>query len=141
MNEPEDPAWMHVLGRVLIVALVSLMIILRLWLALTMAAEKPRFVVSVTPQFSIAGESPVLLIATIRGDETEEFYCPARELWWNGERVSRAESECPPFEEREEYPRRWIYYLDRVRGVHWAVVKLLKSDRVVAQGEARWEVR
>lgn len=104
------------------------------------AGEKSRLVVSATPMISIMNESPVLIMAKITGEETEDYYCPALELWLNKTRVKSQESDCPPFEKREDYPRFWIWYVNKARGDHEAEVRLLKNNRLVAKGSVTWRV-
>ena len=91
------------------------------------------------------GCSEVLLTAEIRGPETERFYCPA--VTWefpDGTRASE-ESDCPPFEEREEFPRRWsrrVCAPAHPQGDAWIVtVKLSRSGHTVAQASVDFWVK
>jgi hypothetical protein len=50
---------------------------------------------------------PILVTVEIVGPETEKYYCPEVVwVWPNGTRSSE-ESDCEPFEQRSDYPRRF----------------------------------
>jgi hypothetical protein len=130
--------------NLLLTTLASITIVVFVWNAMV-ASRTPSLVLTVRPQLSVAGSNPILLMAKIEHDEVEAWYCPGRELWLDGDRVSRAEEDCPPFAEREEYPRRWIWYIARVEGHHDALVRLVKGEgkgeREIARGTTWWEVQ
>jgi len=73
-------------------------------------AEAPDVRLRAAPRISIAppgGATPILLTAEIVGPETEAYYCPEVVwVWPNGSRSSE-ESDCEPFEQRGDYPRRF----------------------------------
>ncbi len=99
------------------------------------------FELRASPRISVASDKPLYLMAYIRGDESEEFYCPKIELEIDGERVSTRESDCPSFDNRDEFPRYWVWYWKRVQGDHTARVTLLRAGRVIARAEANWSVQ
>ncbi len=75
-------------------------------LALLVNADKPRLTTRVFPAVQTVdlsnGCSEVLMTAEITGVESEEWYCPKVEWEFpNGTRATE-ESDCPPFEKRNE---------------------------------------
>ena len=77
---------------------------------------KSRLETRVFPRMALynPGKPPVFTVfAEIKGEESEEFYCPSVE-WSVGEGVDRLISEevsdCPPFEKRNH----WVYNQNRV---------------------------
>ena len=72
--------------------------------------EDPDVQLRAAPRTSIAppgGITSILLTAEIVGPETEKYYCPEVVwVWPNGTRSSQ-ESDCEPFVERIDYPRRF----------------------------------
>ena len=55
----------------------------------------------------VGGYRSILLTAEIVGPESEEYYCPEVVWVWSDSTRSATESDCDPFEERSEYPRRF----------------------------------
>ena len=108
-------------------------------------AEDPDLLLRAAPRVSIAppgGVTPILLTAEIVGPETEEYYCPEVVwLWPNGTRSSQ-ESDCEPFAERVEYPRRFsrrIAAHSHPRA-YLVCVELRKGDEMIDRSCARYRV-
>lgn len=120
---------------------------LAILLALGAASSSTHLVTRATPRLSLADGacSSVLLIAEIVGPETEEWYCP--KVTWeipDGTRSSE-ESDCPPFDQREEFRRLWRRRIcappTPVGTDAWEVgVELSKSGRTVAHGVVQFTV-
>lgn len=74
-------------------------------LLLAAQSDKPSLVIRVSLPVSLAssatGCSPILLVAEIKGPETEPWYCPRVDWEWPNGTVSTTESDCPPFEARD----------------------------------------
>jgi hypothetical protein len=109
-------------------------------------AEEPDVRLRAVPRNSLAplgGVTPILLTAEIEGPENEAYYCPEVVwVWPNGTRSSE-ESDCEPFEERREYPRR---FTKRIAAHAYArdyvvCVELRKSGEAVNRSCARFRVR
>jgi hypothetical protein len=67
--------------------------------------KKPTLVVLVSPRISQAGvgsASPVTVTAVLAGPEDEQFYCPQVVFIAPDGTESREESDCAPFEHRNE---------------------------------------
>lgn len=109
-------------------------------------AEDPDLLVRAAPRVSIAppgGITPILLTAEIVGPESEDYYCPeVIWLWPNGTRSSQ-ESDCEPFADRVDYPRRFT----RRIGAHshprdyMVCVELRKGGTMVDRSCTRYRVR
>lgn len=87
----------------------------------------------------------MLLTAEIRGPETEEWYCPAVEWTFpDGTRASE-ESDCAPFADRDDFPRRWsrrVCAPAHPNGGSWTVgVRLSRSGHTIARAEVEFWVR
>jgi hypothetical protein len=109
-------------------------------------AEDPDVRLRAAPRISLAppgGVTPILLTAEIVGPETEAYYCPEVVwVWPNGTRSSE-ESDCEPFEERGEYPRR---FTKRIAAHAYArdyvvCVELRKGGEAIDRSCARYRVR
>jgi hypothetical protein len=117
-------------------------------LLLALADDKPGLRTRVFPAVSIAGPtgcSEVLLTAEIVGPEVEGWYCPAIEWTFpDGTRASE-ESDCAPFDEREEYPRLWrrrVCAPAHPHGLEWTVeVRLSRSGKTIARAEQKFIVK
>lgn len=118
-------------------------------LLLSQNADKPRLETRVFPAVQnedlSRGCSQVLMTAEIKGVEDELWYCP--QVVWEMPDGTQAmeESDCAPFEEREEYPRIWrrrICAPAHPNGEHWSIfVKLIKNKEVLARSEIRFVVK
>lgn len=118
-------------------------------LALITQADQPKLVTRVFPQVQTVdlarGCSTVILTAEIKGVEDERWYCP--KIVWSMPDGTEAmeESDCAPFEEREDYPRIWrrrVCVPAHPYGQAWSVrVKLLKNGKQFAQDEIRFYVK
>lgn len=127
--------------------IMKLMLILLLLLAHN--ADKPRLETRVFPAMQTVdlakGCSQVLMTAEIKGTEDEGWYCP--QVIWEMPDGTQAmeESDCAPFEEREDYPRIWrrrICAPAHPIGEPWTVnVKLKKNDKTIAFAEIRFVVK
>jgi len=83
---------------VLLVALVASQIIENTGARLGPDQGKPRLDITASPRVSMAGVggvSPVTISAWLRGEETEEFYCPR--VTFRAQTDSVEESDCAPF--------------------------------------------
>lgn len=118
-------------------------------LLLAQNADKPRLETRVFPAMQTVdlskGCSQVLLTAEIKGVEDERWYCP--QVIWEMPDGTQAmeESDCPPFEEREDYPRIWrrrVCAPAHPKGDPWSVyVRLKKNDKVIGFSEIRFVVK
>jgi hypothetical protein len=87
---------------------------------------------TVSPRIGIA---PIMVRARaeIVGPETEEWYCPEVQ-WQYGNSSAGIMSDCPPFENREYYERRYSRVIPfRHSGRYTIVVTLLKWGRPIAE--------
>jgi len=72
--------------------------------------KDPDLRLRVQPRVSQAppgGYRSILLTAEIVGPEDEDYYCPEVVWVWSDSTQSSTESDCDPFEERTDYPRRF----------------------------------
>ena len=114
------------------------MIPLVLWLTTATVKPTTRLEIRATPRLSTATLcSEVLVVAEIKGPEVERFYCPRVEWAWPDGTMSSEESDCPPYETHELFPRFWskrICLGPNPLGLEWAIsVRLLKRNEVIAQ--------
>jgi len=81
-------------------------------------------------------ETPIMLTASLGGEEVERLYCP-RVVWeWPDGTESTEESECPPFADRGEYPRRWTKWIAlAVPGEYPVKVRWEMAGRRVGRAE------
>ena len=87
----------------------------------------------------------VLLVAEIRGPEVESWYCPRLEWEFPDGTRATEESDCPPFDQREEFPRFWsrrVCSPATPQGVdEWTVgVTLSRAGHVLAHDVIRFMV-
>jgi len=117
-------------------------------LLLLTAVGKPTLNVRVFPQVSVVnlsqGCTTVLLTAELAGEESEKWYCP--KVTWEFPDGTQAteESDCAPFEERDEYPRIWRRRLcapAHPQGEAWIVYVSLSKKDVIARQEIRFFVK
>lgn len=109
-------------------------------------AEDPDLRLRAAPRVSLAppgGVTPILLTAEIVGPETEEYYCPEVVWMWPNGTHSSEESDCEPFEQRSDYPRR---FFKRIAAHAFArdyvvCVELRKSGEAVDRSCAKYSVR
>lgn len=125
-------------------------LVLLAWWSLTLvvltlaAAAEPSLSLRASPPVVMAGRE-VLLTAELHGEEREDWYCPA--VKWRfpdgteGGCGSSVESDCPPFEERDDYPRRWTCRVRPGEGTHVFWVELSKAGKRKAAQSVTVEVR
>jgi hypothetical protein len=109
-------------------------------------AETPGVKLRASPRVSMAppgGVTPILLTVQIVGPETEQYYC-AEIIWlWPDGTRSSEESDCDPFAERTNYPRRFSRRI--AAPAHYreyqVCVALRKGGEVFDQSCARYTVR
>jgi len=88
--------------------------------------KKPAFALRASRQMAFPGV-PILLTAALDGgEEVEEYYCPLIEWTWANGTHSREGGDCPEFDKREDYPRRWT---------RWVALTVPGEYKV----EVRWE--
>jgi hypothetical protein len=107
--------------------------------------ERPDLRLRVTPRYSLAppgGFRTVLLTAEIVGPETEEYYCPEVVWVWTDSTQSSSESDCDPFEQRSEYPRRFTrrVRMPPARFDYRVCVELRKGGEAVDRSCVRYSV-
>jgi len=104
--------------------------------------SKPSLELRASPRISTAIVcSNVLLLAQIVGPEEEAWYCPAVEWILPDGTSHKEESDCPPFSEREEYPRLWTRRICAPPG-DWTVdVRLSKDGRLLRRGSIDFWVK
>lgn len=79
--------------------------------------------------------SEVLLSLTLEGKEEEKYYCPEVE-WEYGELRNREYSDCPSYDSRDEYPRRWSRRVVLGCG-DWPIrARILKNSKTLLTAEA-----
>jgi hypothetical protein len=72
----------------------------------------------------------------ITGTVTEEWYCPAIEVTWPDETVTKRESDCPPFDQRDTEQRfRWTFNHGFPVGTWKVKACLYKSGATLACSE------
>jgi hypothetical protein len=102
--------------------------------------DQPDMVVRATPRYALwnFGEGvQVTLVVEVVGREDEKFYCPELEIYWGDGDVKGRLSDCPPFEQRAEFPRRYVYthrYLSP--GMYVPRVIVRKGSRIIKRLEA-----
>jgi hypothetical protein len=106
-----------------------------------LAGDRPRNPKPVARAAPRAGFPPLRVHVTARlegGDDTEAWYCPAVEWSIRNVEMTTAlrESDCPPYDQREEYPRSWSRDYVLPAGDWTVVVRFLHGDRVLGVAEA-----
>lgn len=109
-------------------------------------AKDPDVRLRAAPRVSLAppgGVSPILLTAEIVGPETEKYYCPEVVWIWPNGTYSSEESDCEPFEERSDYPRRFTRRIaaHAFTRDYVVCVELRKSGEPVDRSCAKYSVR
>lgn len=86
--------------------------------------HRPTLVLRSSRMLTLPGQPITLTAELVGGEDTETFYCPA-EVWrWPDGTESVHEPDCPAFDARVEFPRRWT-----------------KRGSLAAPGVYRFEVR
>lgn len=89
---------------------VPLLVMIYLATVALMEVVRPKLELRAFPLMSIAnpaGCSSVLFIAEIKGPEAEDFYCPGVRWTWPNGTESFEESDCAPWDQKDDFPRRW----------------------------------
>ena len=104
------------------------------------APQKPYLTLRASPQMGLP-PLRVLLTAEIKGEETDTFYCPEIAWLWPNETVSTEGGDCTPFEQRDDFQRRWTRGVTLGVPGRWTFwVELRKSGRVIAREPVTVEV-
>ena len=107
---------------------------------LTSAASKAK---AVRPSISLValpavGFSPahIVFTAELKGDPSEDLYCPAVEWDWGDDTGTASKYDCDPFEPvKSEIKRRFVTEKTFNLPGEWRVeIRLKQKDRVVAKG-------
>lgn len=125
------------------------MTLLLLLLILSSENDQTHLVAKAHPRLSIApvgtGCSQITITAEIKGSESEGWYCPRVEFLRPDGTRSSQESDCPPFTEREEFPRIWRHRVcapPHPHGMDWTIaVRLYRGDKVIGFADAIFTVR
>lgn len=91
-------------------SVVAFLTLIYLASAALVETGRPRLELHAYPLMSIAapgGCSSVLFAAEIKGPEAEDWYCPSVRWGWPDGTHSFEESDCPSWQEKDEFPRRW----------------------------------
>jgi len=111
-----------------------------------MGSRHPSPALRSSPRFGFPGQTFLFTAELKGGEDTEKFYCP-KVVWIYPEPKglgdsmnSITESDCPPFENREDYPRRWTWTMQFwASGEHQIHVLWLRGDKVI--GKATTTIR
>ena len=102
--------------------------------------DEPDMVIRASPRYALWNHGKgvlVTLVVEVIGIEHERFYCPELEVHWGDGSVSGRLSDCVPFEERADFPRRYIYthqYLSP--GTYIPRVLVRKGSKIIKRLEA-----
>jgi len=112
---------------------------LLLWVLFTLESE-PRLVVNVTPKIALAqasvGGAPVTVRFAIKGDVTEEWYCPRIDVEWPDSTNTMREADCEPWPDHIHTSSVWSFTRTFPSG-EWKVRGCLsKADRKIACTDA-----
>jgi len=91
------------------------------------------------------GCSTVILTAEIKGVEDEKWYCPKITWEMPDSTIASEESDCQPYETREDYPRIWrrrVCAPAHPYGEPWSVwVRIEKNGKTLGRQEIRFWVK
>ena len=105
--------------------------------------KKPALELRSSPRFGFSPLNVLFVLELKGGDETEEYYCPGVEWFWDDGGKSEKEADCPPFEPGvTKIDRRFTaeHAFSRA-GMYSVRVTLLHSGHIVAKQSTEVTVR
>lgn len=104
-------SWTRVFGALLLACLFGCAHTAKVTPTATVKPKQPQLELRASRQMAFAGQPILLTAALVGGEDVESLYCPDIVWTWPDGTESRHEADCPPFEQREEYPRRWTRWV------------------------------
>lgn len=134
-----------IVAQAIVLALSALLLIPSTTLqAREQGGKKPSLSLKATPAISFA-PARITIVAEVKGgsNDFEDFYCPTVEWDWGDDTTSTQDSDCDPYAAgKSEIKRRYtVQHQYKVAGAYKIVLRLKKSDKVVASANAQIQIR